>query len=95
MVDHPNVVNYIESFQDDKYIYIVMEYCPGEDLLKHIQKEGFNNEKEVAKIAFKLFEALNHIHSVGIVHRDLKPDNIQVDKNSNPKILDFGLAKNT
>jgi p70 ribosomal S6 kinase len=44
---------------------------------------------------YKVIEALSHIHSVGIAHRDLKPENIMIDREGNPKIIDFGLSKDT
>ena len=72
-----------------------MEYCPGQELFKHIEEIEKFTEAEAAKIVYKIIEALNHIHSLGIVHRDLKPENIMIDDNGDPKILDFGLSKNT
>mmetsp|Transcript_21804 Transcript_21804/g.33721 ORF Transcript_21804/g.33721 Transcript_21804/m.33721 type:complete len:91 (+) Transcript_21804:303-575(+) len=73
LIDHPYVVQYVESFEDEKYLYIVMEYCPGQELFKHIEETGKFTEKEAASIVYKVIEALNHIHAQGIVHRDLKP----------------------
>jgi len=89
------VVQYVESFEDEKYLYIVMEYCSGQELFKHIEQKVKFTEQEAASIIYKIIEALNHIHSLGIVHRDLKPENIMIDDEGNPKLLDFGLSKNT
>jgi serine/threonine protein kinase len=94
-LDHPYICNYIESFEDDKYIYIVMEYCQGMDLQKRLDEEGTFNEFQTASVIYKVLEGLNHIHNVNVVHRDLKPENIIVDGLDNPKIIDFGLSSDT
>ena len=43
----------------------------------------------------RIFEAINHIHSIGVIHRDLKPDNIMITVDNEPKLIDFGLGKDT
>lgn len=80
-LDHPFICNYIESFEDRKYIYIIMEYCQGKDLNKRIEEIGHYDEKTAANIIHKILEGLNHIHSQNVVHRDLKPENIIIDDN--------------
>lgn len=94
-LDHPYICNYIESFEDDKYIYIVMEYCQGKDLQKKLDEEGEFSEFQAATVIYKLIEGLNHIHNVHVVHRDLKPENIIIDPDGQPKIIDFGLSTDT
>jgi len=91
-IDHPHVVKYVQSFEDDKHLYIIMEYIKGEDLFKQIDKTIFQ-EKKAAKLMYTILEAINHIHSNGVVHRDLKPENIMLNENNEPKIIDFGLSK--
>ena len=94
-IDHPYIVNYIQSFEDEKYIYLVMQLCDGIDMYKYMDKHGKFSEAEAAHFAKKILEALNHIHSIGVVHRDIKPDNIMIGEHKELKIIDFGLSKDT
>lgn len=92
MLDHPNIVKFLETYIDNDNIYIVMEYCTGGSLILYKY-----NEAEVLKIMKKLLYAIKYIHSRNIIHRDLKPDNILYENradDSEIKIIDFGLAKN-
>lgn len=78
---HPNIVAYHDHFIDDEgYINIVMEYCPGGDLEALIKMRAAAHKpfrlEEVLFIGFQLLCALRHLHSCGVVHRDLKPANI-------------------
>ncbi len=79
-LDSPYVVKYHEFFEDNKYFYLVMEYCPGGELFREIAKKLEQHqrykEKDAAVIMQKLFKAVSHIHSKGIAHRDIKPENI-------------------
>ena len=72
-----------------------MEYIEGQDLFQFLEEKGNLPEKEVAKIFYKILLALDHIHSLGVIHRDLKLENIMIDEDENPKIIDFGLSKDT
>ena len=72
-----------------------MEYIEGQDLFQFLEEKGNLPEKEVAKIFYKILLALDHINSQGVIHRDLKLENIMIDEDENPKIIDFGLSKDT
>lgn len=94
-MDHPSIINFYECYQDSKYLYIVMEYCCGGDLMDRLLKKNHLDEREVCKIMLKLFSAINYVHKKKIVHRDLKLENVLFfDKTpeSNLKIIDFGLS---
>jgi calcium-dependent protein kinase len=94
-LDHPNIVKYYETYEDIKYMYLVMEYCPGGELFKRItqKNESIFNESEAASIMKKLLRAINYCHSQGIVHRDIKAENIMYGKDGEVKLIDFGLSK--
>jgi calcium-dependent protein kinase len=96
-LDHPNIVKYYETYEDDSFIHIVMEYLQGEDLYKLINKRKYSNfkEKDAAEIMTYLLKALGFIHKKGLVHRDIKPQNILFSipgDYKTLKIIDFGLS---
>lgn len=96
-LDHPNIIKYHETYENEKYMYIVMEYCSGGELFdviaKRAQKEGSFNESEAADMMMKLLKAINHCHSQGVAHRDIKPENIMISEDGDLKLIDFGLSK--
>ena len=71
-IDHPNIVKYLEAYEDSTNIYVVMEMCQGGNLFdsrQDIVKNGSQfTEQEAAAIIKKLLSALNHCHSLDIVH---------------------------
>lgn len=93
-LDHPNIVKYYETYQDDKYLYLVMEYCPGGELFDKIvsMKDQTFGEVEACHIMQKLLSAINHCHYKAVVHRDIKPENIMIGQDNEIKLIDFGLA---
>ena len=96
-LDHPNIVKYFGTFEDEYYIHILMEYLKGHDLNKIIALKKYNGfeEKDMAKIIQQLLKALSFIHSKNIVHRDIKPENILFSNKKDYttlKLIDFGLA---
>lgn len=98
LVDHPNIIRYFETYSEEKYFHIVMEYCTGGELLERIvdKKKDFYSEYEASEVIYKIASAIAHCHDKGIVHRDLKPENILYETKtefSDLKIIDFGLSR--
>jgi calcium-dependent protein kinase len=96
-LDHPNIVKYFETFEDDFYIHIVMEYIPGDNLFKVVTNKKYNHftEKDAAIIIKFLLKAVMFLHKNKIVHRDIKPENILFSVPGDwesLKLIDFGLS---
>ena len=95
-IDHPNVIKFYETYEDDHNYYLVMEYLEGGDIFKRIENIEGLDELFISKILHKIISAINYCHTIGIVHRDIKPENILfTDKSddSEIKIIDFGLSR--
>ena len=94
---HPNIIKLYDVFENEKYIYIIMEYCAGGDLFSYIEKRGFKlKEERAAEIIHKLCTTVYFLHQYGIVHRDLKPENILMTDDTDSadiRLVDFGLGK--
>jgi serine/threonine protein kinase len=97
MLNHPNLANYIESYENERTIYIVMEYYQGKQLFdmitEKIEMNGTFSEVEVAQIIKTILEAIKYCHGNNIMHKDIKPKKILVDPEGNIKLVDFGLCK--
>jgi calcium-dependent protein kinase len=96
-LDHPNIVKYFETYEDEFYIHIVMEYIPGDNLFKVITNRKLNHfcERDAAELMQCLFKAVLFLHKNKIVHRDIKPENILFSlpgKYESLKLIDFGLS---
>jgi len=82
------------TFQDETYLYMVMEYMAGGDLMTYLIKKDRFTEDETRFYIAELVEAIDYIHSeLGCIHRDIKPDNIVFRRDGHIKLLDFGLCK--
>lgn len=91
-LQHPNIIRVVDSGQKGHEHYFVMEFIEGGKTLDSWMKEPHAIRERVALIK-KCLDALHYAHQEGIVHRDLKPENILITKDGEPKITDFGLAK--
>ena len=89
---HPNIINVYDVVAGADEQFIVMEYVDGINL-KHYMEQNKLKIIDVLDIVIKISEGLQHAHNHKIVHCDIKPLNILLDKNLNPKIADFGIAK--
>jgi len=89
----PWIVELKYSFQDDLYLYLVMEFCPGGDLMSLLIHKDILSEDEAKFYIAGLVLAIESVHKLKCIHRDLKPDNILIDKNGHIKLSDFGLSK--
>ena len=94
---HPNIIKLYDVFENENYIYIIMENCSGGDLLSYFEYHEYElPESKVCEIIHKLSMAVYYLHSYGIVHRDLKPENIlmtDLSATADIRLLDFGLSK--
>lgn len=94
---HPYIVRYRESFSEDGWVCIVMDYCEGGDLSDRVKKmrqsgKSFPQE-QVVRWFTQAILALKYIHDLHILHRDLKSGNFFLSKSGNLKMGDFGIAK--
>lgn len=77
------------AFQDDRYLYMVMDFMPGGDLV-YLMSNYDVPEKWAKFYCAEIVLALDSIHQMGFVHRDVKPDNMLLDKNGHVRLADFG-----
>jgi len=93
LADNPWVVKLHFSFQDDKNLYLVMEFLPGGDLMTILMKFDILTEEQTRFYIAETALAIWSVHQLNYVHRDLKPDNILLDRDGHIKLSDFGLCK--
>ncbi|KAA5542265.1 protein kinase [Roseiconus nitratireducens] len=93
-LDHPGIVPIFEIGEHQGQHYFSMGFIEGESLAQKVA-DGPLPPIEAAEIVKKVSEAMSYAHECGVIHRDLKPANILVDRNDQPKVTDFGLAKKT
>jgi len=92
IMDHPGVMKVLNDGEQRSRIYMVMEWAEGKLLRQIIHDEKPLPEERSLRIAARICDALEHIHSRGVAHRDMKPENVMVDANDNIKLIDFGIA---
>jgi serine/threonine-protein kinase len=88
-LSHPNLVRIYDYSESDERPFLVMEFVPGEDLGRRIDRGVPIDRDELAR---ELLGAVAHIHGHGIVHRDIKPHNVIVSEDGSAKLIDFGIA---
>lgn len=93
LCQHPNIIKLFDVLENSENIFIVMELLQGGDLLNYLEQKKFKlPEMDAAIIFCSIAKALIYLHDLGIVHRDIKPENILMVKDTNIKIVDFGLS---
>lgn len=98
-MDHPNIIRLYESFEDNRFIYLVLELCVGGELFDRIIDSGHFTETQAALLMQQIIRAVYYMHHEHVCHRDLKPENFlfvtkePIEKN-NLKVIDFGLSCN-
>ncbi|XP_041370529.1 serine/threonine-protein kinase ULK3-like [Gigantopelta aegis] len=92
---HDNIVELKDFLWDEKYIYLIMEYCSGGDLSHFIRSRRTLPERIVKRFLQQIAQAMMYLWSFKVAHMDLKPQNILLTSSTNPtiKIADFGFAK--
>lgn len=93
-LEHPNIVKVYEYFDDGQYIYIVTEYCSGNNLLEQLASKDSLSENSASVYMNKVFRAVARLHQLGICHRDLQPEHFIFARktDSELKLVNFGLS---
>lgn len=91
-LEHQHVVQFIESFNDDRFIYMLQSLCVNNSLCELLKIRREVKIDECRYFLSQILKGVDYIHKAGIIHRDLKPCNILIDANMQLKIADFGLA---
>ena len=91
-LDHPGIVPIFEIGEHEGQHYFSMGYIEGSSLANRVA-DGPLPPREAAEMVVKIAAAVEYAHQQGIIHRDLKPANVLLDANGQPRVTDFGLAK--
>jgi len=92
-LDHPNIARLIDAgTTDDGLPYFVMEYIDGIPITRFLDEKQEGLAARL-NLFLKISAAVEAAHRNSVIHRDLKPNNILVNREGEPKLLDFGIAK--
>ena len=91
-LDHPGIIEFIESFESDGAVHLVTGYVKGLTIEEQLEQGSLPFET-IGKYADQILDALDHIHSRGVIHSDLKPGNIIIDDEDNIRLIDFGIVR--
>ena len=92
-LDHPLIVKMVGMAQNERYIYIVMEYISGGELFTYLRTVQNLKNDDARFYAGQIVLMFEHLHSLDIAYRDLKPENLLIDITGYLKLTDFGFAK--
>lgn len=91
-LEHPHMARTVDlDFHEDRP-YLVMEYVRGRNLSRWAEEEHLD-PREAARIVAAIARAMAVVHCHGVIHQDIKPQNILIDENGQPRVIDFGLAR--
>jgi WD40 repeat protein len=89
---HPGIVQVFEVGLADGTVYVATEFVEGQSLADRLVDQRMS-AREAAELCRAIAAALHHAHELGVIHRDLKPENILLDRDGQPHVADFGLAR--
>ncbi|CAG9332057.1 unnamed protein product [Blepharisma stoltei] len=92
-LDHIMIVKLVRTFKDEKRLYFLTEFVRGMDLFDVLRKQFLLNELDARFYTACLITILIYLHERDIIYRDLKPENVIIDEDGYPKLIDFGTAK--
>ena len=91
-LSHPHIVSVFQVGECDAQPYFTMQYIEGTTLAQKLV-DGPLSAHDAARLLEPVCRAIHYAHDCGVLHRDLKPSNILIDREGNPYVSDFGLAK--
>ncbi len=91
-ISHPNVVGIFDVGVHQGHVFMAMEHLAGGTLRDWLAAKK-RPWRDVVKVFIEIGRGLAGAHAEGLVHRDFKPDNVLIDKNAVPKVVDFGLVR--
>lgn len=94
ILNHPNIAGVLDAGECEFGMYMVMEYIEGTTLLSYCQEQNLNTKQRLSLFC-KVCDAVEYAHQNRVIHADLKPSNILVNKQGEPKLVDFGVARSS
>jgi cell cycle serine/threonine-protein kinase CDC5/MSD2 len=91
-LEHPNIVHFIDCFEDDTNVYMTLELCTNGSLMDVFRRRRRFTEPEARFFLVQVIGACHYMHTHQVIHRDLKLGNLFLDADMNIKVGDFGLA---
>lgn len=93
MIEHPFVVNLLTTFEDERRLFILLEFVNGGELFSHLRRKGRLPSDDAQFYSAEITLAIEYLHGMKVVYRDLKPENLLIDCDGHIKMTDFGFAK--
>ncbi|MDN3378900.1 MULTISPECIES: serine/threonine-protein kinase [unclassified Pseudoalteromonas] len=92
LLNHPNIAGVLDAGECEFGMYMVMEYIEGTTLVSYCNEQKLNTKQRLTLFC-KVCDAVSYAHQNRVIHADLKPSNILVNKQGEPKLVDFGVAR--
>jgi len=103
-LDHPGIVRVLDEGEDDGVLFFVMEFIAGRSLDELVvearesaptetREDRADRLRRWVRLVADIADTLHYAHEHGVIHRDVKPQNVLVDDEGRPHLIDFGLAK--
>ena len=92
-IDHPFIMKLVKTFKDDLKVYFLTEFVNGMEMFEVLDLIKKFNEEQAKFYTACIVLMLEHLHERNILYRDLKPENLMLDIDGYPKLIDFGVSK--
>lgn len=92
-LQHPQIVQVYDYFEENGNSFLVMEYLEGHTLKDYLQGSTKWSGQQLLQFLLQVCDGVHYAHQQGVIHRDLKPDNLFITRNGEAKIMDFGIAR--